>query len=70
MEDQQVENLKKQQEQEEAMKIRRKELEIRERMRNMFRDLQNKKIKEQSLDKRQKKEMKIKLAKDQAEATI
>lgn len=52
------------------MKKRRKELEIREKMRNMFRDIQNKKTKDASLDKRRRKEMKIKQAKDQAEASI
>jgi hypothetical protein len=38
------------------MKKRRSELEVREKMRNMFIDIHNKKIKEQSLDKKRRKE--------------
>jgi hypothetical protein len=53
-----------------AAKKRREELEVREKMRNMFRDVQNKKIKDLSLDKKRRKEMKMKLSKDQAEAAI
>jgi hypothetical protein len=49
---------------------RRKELEIREKMRVMFRENQNKAAKELSLDKRRAKEMKIRLAKEQAESSI
>jgi hypothetical protein len=36
----------------------------------MFREMQNKAAKDKSLEKRRAKEMKIKLAKEQAEATI
>lgn len=64
MEDQAIENARKLKEQEVAAAKRRQELEIREKMRVMFREAQNKAAKDKSLDKRRKKEMKIKLAKD------
>ena len=52
MEDQAIENARKLKEHEMAAAERRKELEIREKMRVMFRDAQNKAAKEKSLDKR------------------
>ena len=64
MEDQAIENARKLKEHEMAAAERRKELEIREKMRLMFREAQNKAAKEKSLDKRRKKEMKISLAKE------
>ena len=70
MEDQAIENARKLKEQEEAAAIRRHELEVREKMRVMFREAQNKAAKEKSLDKRRAKELKIKMAKEQAELSI